>query len=279
MCGIALHRGSETAFRDLPSPRYHGGVVVALRFLALAATLAGCGRLNFGQADRLADAAPDATDAQTDAPVEKLPEGLILYLPFEGSSSGEIFRERQSGTLASCGPCPTPVVGKVGQAARFDGTAEVLIPDSATVRPAAFTIALWEQLTSSSEATSLGKPLNSGTTTRNSFEFWERMGQCGFGVSYGGPPVFVERPGCSLLTWQHIAGTFDPAVGITLYIDGVLVGSTATTGTVAYATDPITIGFDIDNGVDGFHINGNLDEMMLFNRALTPAEIAALAKR
>lgn len=255
----------------------------------IIAILSGCGRVNFGSVDRNADAALDSNDGPHDAAADAisdaaadaatLPAGLLLYFPFEDGPSSELVRERQSGALASCGPCPSPVIGRVGGAAQFNGTTEVLFPDSASLHPAAFTVALWQQLRSSGFTTAFGKPANSATTTRNSFELWERTGDCGFTVNFGGAQIAVQKPGCKLLTWQHLVGTFDPAVGLTLYLDGSPIGTQATPGTVVYAADPFTIGFDIDNGVDGFHIDANLDEIMLFDRVLTPDEIAALANR
>lgn len=239
----------------------------------LAADSAG-GPSSMERANASADASADAPP-----PAPALPAGLLLYFPFEDGPSGELVRERQSGTMASCGPCPTPVGGRVGGAAQFNGTTEVLFPDSPSLRPAAFTVALWQQLKSSGFTTTFGKPLNSGTSSRNSFELWERSGDCGFTVNFGGSQVFVQKPGCTVLTWQHLAGTFDPSVGLTLYLNGSPIGTLATAGTIAYATDPFMIGFDVDNGVAGFHVNANLDEVMWFNRVLTPEEIAGLAKR
>ena len=73
--------------------------------------------------------------------------------------------------------------------------------------------------------------------------------------------------------WRHLVMTHD---GVTdkIYVNGVLKNSKAATGALNNTTKPFGIGF---NPIDtANYFNGSLDDIMLFNTALTAAEITAL---
>lgn len=87
--------------------------------------------------------------------------------------------------------------------------------------------------------------------------------------------VVVSRNGALFGNWQHFAVSVARGTGQTrLYVDGVLVGR-GTTGPadLSYRGD-LTIG--ASPGQEGYV--GDLDEFRLHRRALSPAEIVALAK-
>jgi hypothetical protein len=70
--------------------------------------------------------------------------------------------------------------------------------------------------------------------------------------------------------WHHVAATYDGAT-IALYVDGRLENSFARSGTVPAGTSPIAIG--ARPGVNYFA--GLMDEIAIYNRALTATEIKA----
>jgi PKD repeat protein len=75
-------------------------------------------------------------------------------------------------------------------------------------------------------------------------------------------------------TWTHLAATYD---GVTqqLYVNGTLAGSRPQAGTVAVSDGKLRIG---GNSVWGEYFTGHIDEVRIYNRALTPAEIQADSK-
>jgi hypothetical protein len=82
-----------------------------------------------------------------------------------------------------------------------------------------------------------------------------------------------------LQTWIHLAGTWDGQVAI-LYVDGTQVASHAVSGPLASETNPVVLGGN-GNGADRAVtelVTGRLADVMLYRRALGPAEIARLAK-
>jgi hypothetical protein len=78
--------------------------------------------------------------------------------------------------------------------------------------------------------------------------------------------------------WHHLAGTYD-GVTVRLYVDGVEQGTgTPATSAINYAladNNTFRIGGYRSSCVD-FLFTGDIDEVQIFNRALTAQEIAAI---
>src|SRR5207248_6431072 len=72
--------------------------------------------------------------------------------------------------------------------------------------------------------------------------------------------------------WQHVAATYDGST-MTIFVNGVAVGSTAATGTINSVTNDLVIGRNIVNGQS---FPGLLDEVELFNRAVSQSELQAI---
>jgi hypothetical protein len=79
-----------------------------------------------------------------------------------------------------------------------------------------------------------------------------------------------------LNTWYHAAATYDGTT-MRLYLNGVLVGSTAKSGAIATNPSiPVNIGRNPDGGGYTYH-HGAIDDVRLYSRALSSSEIAAAA--
>lgn|SRR5574337_1113173 len=72
-----------------------------------------------------------------------------------------------------------------------------------------------------------------------------------------------------LNTWTHLATTFDGAT-LRLYVNSVLVSSQAASGAIVTSTLPLRIG---GNSVWGEYFAGLIDEVRVYNRALSQTEI------
>lgn len=98
-----------------------------------------------------------------------------------------------------------------------------------------------------------------------------RQNNADFGLREG-PPLPLAR-------WQHVAFVLDANTEY-LYRNGVAVASGPYTGTVPNPTSAaLTIGARLLNGsaTGDSHWHGKIDEAAIWNRALSPAEIASLA--
>ena len=80
-------------------------------------------------------------------------------------------------------------------------------------------------------------------------------------------------PGTALApnVWTHLAGTFDGNT-LRLFINGAQAASAAASGAVSTSTGALRIG---GNSLWGEYFQGRLDEIRVYNRALTQSEIQA----
>ena len=80
--------------------------------------------------------------------------------------------------------------------------------------------------------------------------------------------------------WHHIAASYD-GNQLSLYLNGVqLPGSPKVVGAVKLGSDstPVTLGCEDENGTLVGWLDANLDDVRIYNRSLTDAEIKVLAK-
>ena len=70
-------------------------------------------------------------------------------------------------------------------------------------------------------------------------------------------------------TWTHLAETYDGS-SVRLYVNGALVSTTAAPGSLVSSTAPLRIG---GNNIWGEYFSGLIDEVRVYNRALSAAEI------
>ena len=73
----------------------------------------------------------------------------------------------------------------------------------------------------------------------------------------------------ALNTWTHLAVTFDGST-LRMFVNGVQVSSASVAGSMGASTGPLRIGGD---SVWGEYFKGQIDEVRIYNRALSPGEI------
>lgn len=61
-----------------------------------------------------------------------------------------------------------------------------------------------------------------------------------------------------------------------VWINGASLTEVAATN-ILFDSMPLTLGADLDNGVQGSPVRGTLDDVRIYNRALTTSELALLA--
>jgi hypothetical protein len=83
--------------------------------------------------------------------------------------------------------------------------------------------------------------------------------------------LFSEEAVLTLNRWQHLAMTYD-GQDLCVYLNGTVVGSQTIGKPRVPGTTPLSIGKRQDNYVA---LTGRIDEVLLYNRALSPAEIRA----
>ena len=90
--------------------------------------------------------------------------------------------------------------------------------------------------------------------------------------SVGNGHRLTSTSGVEMNKWSFVAGTYDGSYN-RLYINGQLVDLSATNGTIRATTAPLRIGMwwsDYPN-----HFSGTIDEVTVYNRALSEEEVFA----
>ncbi len=77
----------------------------------------------------------------------------------------------------------------------------------------------------------------------------------------------------SLNTWYHVAGVYDATAGtLNIYVNGTLSNGSLV-GTIPASQFNQSVNVNIGRRTGGFYFNGLIDEIRIYNRALSPAEI------
>ena len=209
---------------------------------------------------------PDCTPA---------PSGLVGWWPGEGNAN-DIAGTNNGTFVDDVGFAP----GEVGQAFSFDGNGYVSIPDSPLLDSltTSITIELWfktDQVTS--DWTGIVAKGNSA---------WQLQATPGantvdFTVSVSAGDLSSSRS-INDGQWHHVAGVYD-GTNMFLYVDGTLDISQPATGLIPQNSDPLAIGANVQAYVPGcgcnepgYFFNGLIDEVSIYNRALTAQEIQAI---
>ena len=211
------------------------------------------------------------------------PSGMVSWWPGDGNYT-DIIGGYDGTAVGGVSFAP----GEVGQAFSFDGTTGfVQVPSNAALQPPnALTLDAWVYPTSfGANATSIISKYESGGG--QSWVLWVlNTGQVLLGV-IGSADGSIYRDvetdaALSLGTWQHVAATFDSATeAMVIYVNGVQVPTTVVPGsgtvTSIYQSNiPVLIGaIGLGSGEEYFWA-GLIDEVNVFNRALSASEIQAI---
>ena len=201
---------------------------------------------------------------------------LVLYLPFDGDltdKSGNGNNGINHGTSFAG--------GKINQALSLDGNDDYIeVPDSSSLDITnAITLEAWVYpeswdnayenniLTKSGETSGLGVWSLHHKTTSDGFRFEL--------VDSGTPyPLFENIPSTGFNQWYHIVGTYDGS-DMDLYVDGSLSNSTTTyTGLINTNDESLIIGKKLWWGSHYSYWDGLIDEVKIYNRALSASEVS-----
>jgi hypothetical protein len=212
-----------------------------------------------------------------------LPDGLAAYYPFDGDTQDY----SGNGNHGMCTSCPSPTAdrwGRANSAYSFDGVDNFISAEnSASLSElAALSLSVWYQ--------PLGDPGADGGRIAG-----KDRGSSGndYGLihneSLGGKTHYVRlflntdgddasadtasnsvSPGSG---WHHIVGVWTGDSG-TIYLDGSQISSDPSTGNLTTSAQSFTMGgMELS---DTRRVHADIDEIRLYNRALTPDEVTTL---
>ncbi len=206
-----------------------------------------------------------------------LTDGLVAHYTFDDNTNDSA--GTNNGT-ASGGP--SYVEGKVGKALQFDGTNDYITlsnTSAADMTTNNFTVSLW---------------LKTNTTATTQYRLISKRGSDGYEIYLGsgqnGLAAYCDTTGGGCLNdnnlgtasvrdmkWHHAVVVFDRSGNMTGYVDGNVGSSpsniSAAVGSMTVAQN-LMIGQYSNGGGDYF--NGTLDDVRVYNRALSADEIIQL---
>ena len=207
-------------------------------------------------------------------------EGLVAYYPLDGDTSDAA--GSHNGTLSGT---PEFVTGYDGQA--LDLASAATTPQYVGVAYAddfalnSFTVAAWVNVHDLDAARAiLGTRFNGDNTFDVKVEATRVHGDIGDGSDWLNSSVDIvaaQGGAISAGDWHHIAYAIDVAGSADLYLDGVLATTIAFSGTPLFMKPDQELRIGNCSGAE--YMNGLIDEVRIYNRALSPAEVASLAGR
>jgi L-ascorbate metabolism protein UlaG (beta-lactamase superfamily) len=229
-----------------------------------------------------------ANAGPVDAPVtaESIRQGLVLHLPFDSNAAGgKVLDASGQGNHAKASGVRWTANGRSGGAYEFrtDGD-QIVVPNNAGLNPQHLTLAAWIKTAAADRWRRIFDKSYSQGYALSIAADWQ-------GNKWGGLASMEIGPGNHFnLTrtvvadgkWHHLVSTFDGTEQL-LYVDGRPEGQALlwdSPGQVGKTSFNLVIGC---NGSDrpetglGESFRGLIDEPMMWNRALSPKEVAFLA--
>ena len=204
--------------------------------------------------------------------------GLVAHYPLDGN--GNDAAGNHDGTLAGNPPF---VDGVEGQAMNVVADGQyVTIPYADDFGLNTFTISVWVNAAASDSSLGiLGTRFNSDNTFDVKVTASTIHGDIGDGTAWLTTALDIpQAQGGDIKrnVWYHIAYVLDDAADTAeLYVDGALATTMTVTGTPLFMKPDQELRIGLDYPTEP--MRGAIDEVRIFNRALSPAEVAHLAGR
>ena len=195
--------------------------------------------------------------------------GLLSYYPFNGNGND---LSPFNNHLTNNGATPTADrFGNANAAYDFDGISSFLTrtnPSYTFNSTSTFTVSFWYKRVNTA---SLGIPIMHATTASGNFVWIFQLASLNmqFGTNKQGSAWIWAQSTTTTDVWTHIVMVYN-AGQMTLYKDNVA----AATGTFNHtAVSSTTLPLLIGKGVGGSHFYGQIDDIGIWNRALSQCEI------
>jgi hypothetical protein len=203
--------------------------------------------------------------------------GLIARYPLDGDAT-DISGYGNNGSFVGPVVAAADRFGNPSGACAFNGSnTYITIPNSASLSSptTACTQAGWVYLYGVSAVGSGFNPLlMKSTTGENAFMYRMITNPDYFGAAFNNWNTATSAGQVTPLnTWHHFVTVFNGAT-LKFYYDGSLVSTQAMVMTITPDARPLTIGADVPGVLEIF--NGRIDDVRIYNRALTDADVVQL---
>lgn len=205
---------------------------------------------------------------------------LIANYKLEGNANDAT--GNNNGTLQNAPSTTADRFGNAAKAYTFNGSNQYISTANQYVNPANFSISSWFK----TSTTTGGKLIGFGNVQVGQSSQYDRHiymnnnGQIYFGVYPSAVKTINSTLSYNDNNWHLATATLSSVNGMVLYIDGQQVAADPAVITAENYTGYWKIGFDNNNGwtsqPSSFYFNGTLDDVLIYQRALTAAEALTL---
>jgi len=203
---------------------------------------------------------------------------LVAYYPFNGNAN-DVSGNSNHGTTYNA-TLTTNRFGTANRAYAFNGSnTHIDVPDNISLRTANVTVGAWVYYNAvpSNVQVVLGKPFLSGSQESYVFYYAQSILNAYATNGSSGVNIPAPAPAPAASQWFHLVQVFDDVANtMKIYINGTEVGSAAVNFSLAYDGAPFIMGAELEGGSLAFFFNGKIDDVRLYSRALTAADVSAL---
>jgi hypothetical protein len=206
---------------------------------------------------------------------------LLAWYPFTGNAN-DLSGNAHNGTVIGAS-LTTDRYGNPLSAYVFGGSNYISVPDNpANFRPQNITISAWTCFTStpvSTFPTAVHKIAGTGGSESATLFYYTPQsswdGNTG-GPSYFNPPVAAPSSP-SVGVWRHLVYQFDDINNMqSIYMNGVLIATNSVNQSITYDASLWTFGAQFEFGSLSDVFPGKVDDIGIWSRILTPAEVMSL---
>ena len=220
-------------------------------------------------------------DPEDDPPEEPSPvvvDGLVAWYKFDGNAEDSSGNEHHMKVVGNSPTLTTDRFGNAASAYHFSGNAEHFVPEDDYFVEGSFSASLWFKTTASlsdhGSSSTAWNPGNYVLFPRNS------QSEAGNGIKVGVDGIQVTEHGnfhlpttlsynTALSGWNHVVLTVRDNGNPIIYLNGVFVAEGAATSRKKFLQP------DIGGDAWGYY-TGDVDDVQIYDRALTADEVKAL---
>ncbi len=172
------------------------------------------------------------------------------------------------GTLTNMDPATDWVVSGGKGALDFDGVDDYVQTTNVNI-PTSFTVSMFVSADTTGDAIFIGQG-----AVNSSFELFQESGFTSFRVRDSGGAA-ATGPTLTIGRWTHLLGINDKSSNTcSFFVDGDFYASA-----VSVRASDVSTEIRLGRYDSGYYLNGQLDDIRIYNRVLTPSEIKILATR
>jgi hypothetical protein len=210
---------------------------------------------------------------------------LGLFTPVSGWLADGNANDSVGGNNGTLQGGATFATGITGQAFSFDGSSgSVVVPDSPSLDfTKQFTLSAWINPSANMQDPAQGGIVSKVgmNTGQSGYQFYVTGNNTKLGLQFNSPGqqwpgnqlVVTLNTAIPLNQWTYVDGTYDQS-NLNIYVNGTLAGSQAI-GPTTIATTAANFRISGDDN-SNVHFAGLIDDVSVYNRALTPAEIQTI---